>query len=245
MRRHLVLAAAIAGVLIVSGCGSDTSGARRTVTAVVTVSSGVDGSAEGSPAADASDAPASGESAAPSAEPSPSPSPSPSSTAVSAAPIVTGIDPLKVDCGAILSAADIKKIFNVDIPNDRIKRTIDVTGNEVGQTGQVRCLYGLSADQKAGAFSMLLTTYTDSAAAEKQVGVTAQTLSDNGATNLPATVSGYPATVSLQDGGLIVMPYDNWTMAIASFPTTPIDPATLQTGLPQLAEAALARILKS
>src|SRR6188768_4063517 len=103
MRRHLVLAAAIAGVLIVSGCGSDTSGARRTVTAVVTVSSGVDGSAEGSPAADASDAPASGESAAPSAEPSPSPSPSPSSTAVSAAPIVTGIDPLKVDCGAILS----------------------------------------------------------------------------------------------------------------------------------------------
>ncbi len=40
------------------------------------------------------------------------------------------------------------------------------------------------------------------------------------------------------------MPYDNWTMAIASFSTTPIDPALLQTGLPQLAEAALARILK-
>src|SRR5512141_855198 len=148
MRRHLVLAAAIAGALIVSGCGSDTSGARRTVTAVAPVSSGADGPAAGSPAADASDAPAGGESAASSAEPSPSPSPSP--TAVSAAPIVTGIDPLKVDCGAILSAADIKKIFNVDIPNDRIKRTIDVTGNEVGQTGQVRCLYGLSADQKAG-----------------------------------------------------------------------------------------------
>jgi hypothetical protein len=158
---------------------------------------------------------------------------------------VTGIDPTKVDCGAILSAADIKKIFNVDIPNDRIKRTIDVTGNEVGQTGQVRCLYGLSADQKAGAFSMLLTAYTDPAAAEKHVWVTVQTLSDNGATNVPATVSGYPATVSLQDGGLIVMPYDNWTMAIASFPTTPIDAAALQAGLPQLAEAALARILKS
>jgi len=243
MRRHLVLAAAIAGVLIVSGCGSDTSGTRRTVTAVVTVSSGADGSPQGSSDAAASGAPVSGESAVTSAEPSPSPSPSP--TAVVAAPIVTGIDPLKVDCGAILSAADIKKIFNVDIPNDRIKRTIDVTGNEVGQTGQVRCLYGLSADQKAGAFSMLLTTYTDPAAAEKQVGVTAQTLSDNGATNVPTTVSGYSATVSLQDGALIVMPYDNWTMAIASFPTTPIDPALLQTGLPQLAEAALARILKS
>jgi hypothetical protein len=239
-----VLAAAIAGVLIVSGCGSDTSGARRTVTAVVTVSSG----AEASGSAAESGAPASGDSAAPSSDPaaaSPSPSPSPSPSAAPAAPIVTGIDPTKVDCGAILSAADVKKIFNVDIPNDRIKRTIDVTGNQVGQTGQVRCLYGLSADQKSGAFSMLLTLYTDPAAAEKQVGVTAQTLSDNGATNVPATVSGYPATISLQDGGLIVMPYDNWTMAIASFPTTPIDPAVLQAGLPQLAEAALARILKS
>lgn len=244
MRRHLVFAAAIAGVLIVSACGSDTSGTRRTVTAVVTVSSGADGSAAVPSDAAASGAPASGETAA-SVDPSPGPSPSPSPTAVVAAPVVTGIDPLKVDCGAILSAADIKKIFNVDIPNDRIKRTIDVTGNEVGQTGQVRCLYGLSADQKTGAFSMLLTTYTDAPAAEKQVGVTVQTLSDNGATNVPTTVSGYPATVSLQDGGLIVMPYDNWTMAIASFPTTQIDPALLQTGLPQLAEAALARILKS
>jgi hypothetical protein len=150
-----------------------------------------------------------------------------------------------VDCAAILSATDIKKIFNVDIPNDRIKRTIDVTGNEIGQTGQIRCLYGLSADQKAGAFSMVLTQYTDAAAAQKQYEVSAQTLSDNGATNVPTTVSGYPATVSLQDGGVIFMPYDNWTLAIASFSTTPIDPALLQTGLPQLAEAALARILKT
>jgi hypothetical protein len=92
---------------------------------------------------------------------------------------------------------------------------------------------------------MLLTQYTDPAAAQKQYEVTTTTLSDNGATNSPATVSGYPATISIQDGGLIVMPYDNWTMAIASFSTTPIDPALLQTGLPQLAEAALTRILKT
>jgi hypothetical protein len=244
MRRHLVLAAAIAGVLIVSACGSDTSGARRTVTAVVTVSSG----AEGSGSAAAESAPASGDvSASPvdTAAASPSPSPSPSPTVVAPAPIVTGVDSQKVDCAAILSATDIKKIFNADIPNDRIKRTIDVTGNEIGQTGQIRCLFGLSADQKAGAFSMVLTQYTDPAAAQKQYEVSAQTLSDNGATNTPTTVNGYPAMISIQDGGVIFMPYDNWTLAIASFSTTPIDPALLQTGLPQLAEAALARILKA
>jgi hypothetical protein len=228
MRRPLVLAAAIAGLLIVTGCGSDTS-----------VSGSVDASgSESASSADSSGSPVA--SAAASASPSPSPSP----TEVSAAPIVK-VDPLKVDCGAILSAADVKRIFNVDIPNDRVKRTIDVTGNKVGQTGQIRCLYGLSADQKTGAFSMLLTQYADPAAAQTQAGVTAQTLSDNGAQNVSTTVSGYPATVSLQDGGVIVMPYDTWTMAIASFPTTPIDPATLQTGLPQLGAAALARILKS
>jgi hypothetical protein len=170
---------------------------------------------------------------------------SPSSSAVVAAPIVTGVDTQKVDCAAVLGAADIKKIFNVDIPNDRVKRTIDISGNEIGQTGQIRCLFGLAADQKTGAFSVLLTQYTDAAAAQKQYEVTAQTLSDNGATNTPVTVSGYPATVSIQDGGVIVMPYDTWTMAIASFSTTPIDPALLLTGLPQLAETALARVLKT
>ena len=246
MRRHLVLAAAIAGALVVSGCSSDT-GTKRTVTAVVTVSSG----AEAAPASGASDsAEASGEVTAPpvdsaAASGSPAAEASPSSSAVVAAPIVTGVDTQKVDCAAVIGAADVKKIFNVDIPNDRVKRTIDVTGNEIGQTGQIRCLFGLAADQKTGAFSVLLTQYTDPAAAQKQYEVTAQTLSDNGATNSPATVSGYPATISIQDGGVIVMPYDNWTMAIASFSTTPIDPALLQTGLPQLAETALARVLKT
>jgi hypothetical protein len=257
MRRHLVLVAAVAALLVVSGCGSSDSSTKRTVTAVVTASSGAEaagseaGSAEAgssaAPGSGASESAASGSAAASGGAVPGSPGASAgasSAGAVSPAPIVT-VDPLKVDCGAILSAADVKKIFNVDIPNDRIKKTIDVTGNKVGQTGQVRCLYGLSADQKSGAFSMVLTQYTDPAAAQTQSQNTMQTLSDNGAQNVPATVSGYPATISLQDGGLIAMPYDNWTLAIASFSTTPIDPATLQTGLPQLAEAALARILKS
>src|SRR6476661_10636824 len=75
MRRHLVLAAAIAGLLIVSGCGSNT-GTQRTVTAVVTVSSGAVPS--GSDAASASPASVDQSAASPSA--------SASATAGSAAP---------------------------------------------------------------------------------------------------------------------------------------------------------------
>ena len=38
------------------------------------------------------------------------------------------------------------------------------------------------------------------------------------------------------------MPYDNWTLAIAT--SADISAATLEKGLPKVAEAALARILK-
>ena len=92
-------------------------------------------------------------------------------------------------------------------------------------------------------FTLRLTSYTDPAAAQKQVEVTVQNETDSGAQIVPTTVSGYPATIALRDGGLIVMPYDNWTLAIAA--PASIDAATLTTGLPQLAEAALARIIKS
>ena len=240
MRRHLVLAAASAGLLlIVSGCGSDT-GTRRTVTAVVTVSDGAVPS--GSDAASASAAPsgsaaASGEASA--ASPSPSVVASPSPTA---APFVS-VDPLKVDCAAILSPNDVKTIFNADIPNDRIKINVAELNSDIGQTGRVRCLYGLSGDKKSGQFSLALTQYTDAAAAQKQVDVTVQNETDNGAQITPVTVNGYPATVALRDGGLIIMAYDNWTMAIAT--SQPIDPATLTAGLPKLAEATLTRGLKT
>jgi len=240
MRRHLVLAAASAGLLlIVSGCGSDT-GTRRTVTAVVTVSDGAVPS--GSDAASASAAPsgsaaASGEASA--ASPSPSVVASPSPTA---APFVS-VDPLKVDCAAILSPNDVKTIFNADIPNDRIKINVAELNSDIGQTGRVRCLYGLSGDKKSGQFSLALTQYTDAAAAQKQVDVTVQNETDNGAQITPVTVNGYPATVALRDGGLIIMAYDNWTMAIAT--SQPIDPATLTAGLPKLAEATLTRVLKT
>jgi len=234
MRRHLVLAAVLVGVVAVSACSSDT-GTRRTVTAVVTVSSDAaapSGSAQESPSGEAgSSVEASG-----SAEASPSPS-------VTAAPVVTGIDPTKVDCGAIISAADVKKIFNVDIPNDRLKVAVAEVNTNAGQTGSVRCLYGLSEDKKSGQFTLRLTSYTDPAAAQGQVAVTVKNETDNNAQIVPTTVSGYPATIALRDGGLLVMPYDNWTLAIAA--PASIDAATLTSGLPQLAEAALARIIKS
>ncbi len=238
MRRHLVLAAAVSGVLLVSACGSDT-GTRRTVTAVVTVSSGAEapsGSAEASAGPEAS---GSGE-ASGSAAASPSATPSPT---VTAAPVVTGIDPLKVDCGAIISAADVKKALNIDIPNDRLKVAVAEVNTDAGQTGSVRCLYGLSADKKTGQITLRLTSYTDAAAAQKQVGVTVQNETDNGAQVSPTTVSGYPATVALRDGGLLVMDYDNWTLAIAA--PASVDAATLTAGLPQLAEAGLSRIIKA
>ena len=238
MRRDLVLAAAVSGVLLVSACGSDT-GTRRTVTAVVTVSSGADAPSGSEGASAGPDA--SGSGAAPaSPEASPSPSPSPS---VTAAPVVTGIDPLKVDCGAIISAADVKKALNLDIPNDRLKVAVAEVNTEAGQTGSVRCLYGLSDDKKSGQITLRLTAYTDTAAAQKQVGVTVQNETDNGGQITPSAVSGYPATVALRDGGLIVMDYDNWTLAIAA--PASVDAATLTTGLPQLAEAALTRIIKA
>lgn len=238
MRRDFVLAAAVSGVLLVSACASDT-GTRRTVTAVVTVSSGAPSgseSASAGPEASGSGQASGSESAG--AAPSASPSPT-----VTAAPIVTGIDPLKVDCGAIISAADVKKALNIDIPNDRLKVAVAEVNTDAGQTGSVRCLYGLSDDKKSGQITLRLTSYTDAAAAQKQVGVTVQNETDNSAQVSPTTVNGYPATVALRDGGLIVMDYDNWTLAIAA--PASVDAATLTAGLPQLAEAALTRIIKA
>ncbi len=239
MRRHLVLAAAIAGVLIVSGCGSDTSGTRRTVTEVVTVSSGVD--ASGSAAA--SGAPASGESAAPGSDSAAaSASPSPTASSAAAPPPIVAVDPLKVDCGAIISPADVKKTFGIDIPADKLKITVAEVNADVGQTGRIRCLYAPNPAKTTGIFTMALTQYTDAAAAQKQVEITVANETDNGAEVTPITVGGYPATMAIRDGGLVIMAYDNWTMGLA---ITTGDPAVIAIALPQLAEAALARVLKA
>ena len=191
----------------------------------------------GASASGASGSPASGSGAAGSSSAAAS---APNST--KPAP-VKKVDPLKVDCAAILSAGDVQKIFDTAIPNDRIKITVAELNKDAGQTGRIRCLYGLSGDKKTGAFSMALTKYTDAGSAKTQVGVTVQNETDNNAKISPVTVSGYPATVAIRDGGLIIMPYDDWTLAIAT--SAKISPTDLEKGLPVLAEAALARVLKS
>lgn len=222
MRRHLVFLAGVIGLVLLSGCSSDSS-TKRTVTAIVTVSSA---------------SPASGSSAG-SASASANPTPSPSPTKE---PIVK-VDPLKADCAAVISSGDVKKIFKVDIPSDR-KRIVDVGNPDRGQSGRIRCLYGLKAGDKSGAVSLVLTKYTSAAAAQKQVDVTVSTETDLGAKVIKTTVKGYPATMLLRAGGLIVMVYDSWTLAIAVAPDK-IDAATMEAGLPQLADAALTRVLKS
>lgn len=237
MRRHLVVATVIAGLLVVTACSSD-SGTRRTVTAVVTVSSGAETSGSTAASPDPSGPPASGSADATTASPSPSESATPSSVA---APIVS-VDPLKVDCAAILSASDIKKIYGIDIPNDRLKITVAEVNTEVGQTGRIRCLYGLNPEKTIGTFTVVLTQYTDAAAAQNQVDVTVQNETDNGAEVVPVTVSGYPATVAIRDGGLLIMAYDTWTMAIGA--SAGGDPAVLKVSLAPTAEAVLARVLK-
>ena len=50
--------------------------------------------------------------------------------------------------------------------------------------------------------------------------------------------------MALREGGLLVMAYDNWTMALATRDGA-FDQAALEAGLPQLADTILARVLKT
>lgn len=232
-----------AGLLVLSACSSG-SGARNTVTAVVTVSSGAEvpssGAAGSDSAAPGSDAPSG--SAAPGSQTSASGSAAPSSAAQPTGPVVT-VDPLKADCGSLLNAADVKRVLGTDIPNDRLKVNVAEVNANVGQVGRVRCLYGLSEDKKSGQVTLALTTYKDAASAQQQVKVTTENESNQGGTVSSATVGGYPASIAVRDGGLLVMSYDTWTLAIA-VPAS-VDQTTLTTTLPQLGDAVLSRLLKS
>lgn len=236
--------AVTAGLLVLSACSSG-SGARNTVTAVVTVSSGAEapgsGDAGSGSAVPGSETAGSG-SAAPGSDAAASGSSAAASSAAPTGPVVT-VDPLKADCGSLLNAADVKRILGADIPNDRLKVNVAEVNAEIGQVGRVRCLYGLAEDKKSGQVTLALTTYKDAAAAQKQVQVTTENESNQGGTVSSVTVGGYPASVAVRDGGLLVMAYDTWTLAIA-VPAS-VDQATLTTTLPQVGDAVLARLLKS
>lgn len=245
MRRYYLLIPAAVAALVLAGCASDDSSNRRTVTTTVDVPSGA--AAEGSASAEGSAAAqgAAGDSAAPTDSSAPADGDTSAGTETSAAasnPV--SVDPLKVDCGALMNAGNVKEIFGTDIVNDRLKITVGEVNSDAGQTGAVRCLYGVSADKRSGAISLRLTTYTDAAAAQTQNDLTVRNERDNNGTLTEATVDGVPATVIVRDGSTIYLVYDNWTMAMYAQPET-VDPAKAAEGMPKLAQAVLARTLKT
>lgn len=166
--------------------------------------------------------------------------PKPTTSAPQTSSTTVKVDPLAVDCGSLVSPNDVKRITGIAIPaaTSRIK---DVANSKTGSTGSTRCLYGVSGgDHK---LSLRVTKYSSVAAAAKQVQVTVQAETELGAKASESTVGGQKAHVLLRDGGLIDLQYADWTLALA-VPNGFLkgdQPAQLT----QLAEVALARVLKS
>jgi hypothetical protein len=244
--------------LLLGACGSP-SGGQRTVTVNATVTSGAEssgatGSGSVSPVESGSTdaaAPSSGDPAAtsgtsdapppsPTDAPTPTPSPTPASS-TAPAPIIP-VDPLKNDCGALLNAADVKRTLNFDITDTRA-RIVDVANPDRNITGRTKCVYG-TADSKTGDVTINLTQYSDAEAMRRQVETTVNAERDVGATVTPTAVQGFESTILLREGGLLVLPYDTWTLSIV-VANGKADDATLTAGLPQLADTVLTRVLKN
>lgn len=186
---------------------SDTSGSSPAGSSGTPESSGAPASSE-APAS--SDAPAS---STPKTTPKPKPTPktTPKTTAPSTA--VVDVTPLNSDCAKVLTVADIKTITGSAMPNET-SRIKDVANPDVNSKGSIRCLYGITTGvQKV---SMRITQYENAAAAQKQIGVTVASEKELGAKVSTATVSGQEANVLIRDGGLINVPYGDWTLAIAT-----------------------------
>jgi hypothetical protein len=89
--------------------------------------------------------------------------------------------------------------------------------------------------------SVALADYKSADAAKAQLKHTQESL---GGTASSTYVQGYPATVIIQAGGLLVMTYDTWTLSIAV--ADKLVPNTdLPKDLTQLATMVLLRVLKS
>jgi len=245
MRRFgTVSALALALALAAAGCTSATT-TKRTVTVVNTITNAATASAAakapqsvvvvGSSAAGGSALPSAP--AVPTATTTSSPTPT-----TSAAAAIIKVDPLTVDCSALISAADVKKSIGATIggSNNRVR----LGAADRGVTGAIRCLYGSTDAGKTAPVRIRLTQYSSAAAAQAQVGVDNRTAKDAGATVSSPTVNGYPANVQLNAGGVVELAYDSWTLSLAvsdKIATT----EKLTTGLPELAGQILTRIVKS
>ncbi len=224
--------------LSVAGCTSGST-TKRTVTVVNTVTSS---------AAVASKPLNSVVVVSPTATPTPKsstpttpPKPTPTTTKPTAAPIVK-VDPLKADCAIILDDTDVKKALGATIGTNTNR--VRLGAADRGVTGAIRCLYGSKDNGKTAPVRIRLTKYNTAAAAKAQVAVDVQAAQDAGATVSQTTVNGYPATLMLQDGGVIEMTYDTWTMSVAVSKGLASN-AVLAKGLPVLAGQALTRVIKN
>lgn len=166
-------------------------------------------------------------------------------TAPKTTPAATGgpvnkVNPLTVNCTALLTANDVKSVTGTTIPS-ATSRVKDVANPKVQSTGSIRCLYGVAGGKQK--VSARLTQYKTAAAAAAQIAVTAQSELSLGAQQSSTTVGGQPAKVLLRDGALIDVQYGDWTLgvAVASGVITK-DQAGEVT---ELASRVLARVLKN
>lgn len=147
----------------------------------------------------------------PKATPKSTPRTTPKTTAASTD--VVDVTPLNSDCAKVLTVTDIKTITGSAMPNET-SRIKDVANPDVNSKGSIRCLYGIT--KGVHKVSMRITQYENAAAAQKQIGVTVASEKGLGAKVSTVTVSGQEANVLIRDGGLINVPYGDWTLAIAT-----------------------------
>ena len=216
------------GITVVPG-GSGSSGASGTGSTASSTAPGTGGTATSGTAT--------GQTGTSGATPTSSPV-----TSTSPAKIVK-VNPLKVACTSLLDASDIHKVLGASVSSSST-RIVDVANPQVKMTGKVKCYYGVKTGSKDRPVTVALAQYVSAEAAQKQMDVTAQSEIGLGAQASSVTVSGFPARVLLRDGGLLVMRYDTWTLAVAI--ESKLAPAAkLPTGMQQLATMVLARVLKN
>ncbi|HEY7816417.1 MAG TPA: hypothetical protein VIC62_24435 [Nakamurella sp.] len=149
------------------------------------------------------------------------------------------IDVLKADCTQLLDAQDVQKVLGVTI-STAVTKIVGVANKDIGRTGLIRCRYGASSASVAAPVSVALSNYTSAALALAQIKKTAATI---GGTQSQTSVSGYPATVIVQAGGLLLMNYGTWTLSLAI--ADKLVPNTeLPAALTQLANMVFLRVLK-
>lgn len=168
----------------------------------------------------------------------------PSSSEPSVPPLPLGVetDPLTPACAMLLGQADVVAAIGASVPGDESRRE-DPAGSSTGLVGRTKCYYGIDEETGTAAVVIAMAQYETAAAARERMQATITTEVDLGATHLDADVAGLPAQIALRDGGLLIVPYDDWTLSIAiADGLTP--ESDLPSGLERLARTVMARLLR-